>query len=79
MPNPFGNELTVAVSLDEEANIDIRITDMMGNTVKSGSYAAMKGLNNVRVCSLGALKPGLYMVQVLRNNSSIGHSVLEKN
>jgi hypothetical protein len=78
MPNPFGNELMVAVSLDQEASIDIRITDMFGNMVKSGSYNAQKGLNNVKVSSLDALKPGLYLVQVLKNNSSIGRSTLEK-
>jgi hypothetical protein len=79
MPNPFRDEIAVAVALEAEANIDFHIMDITGRIVKNGSYAGSKGLNSFRVSRLESLQSGIYVIQLLSNNKVIGRQRIEKD
>jgi hypothetical protein len=78
-PNPFGNEIKVSVMLDREGSIDIRITDITGRLVTKVSYTGTAGLNNLQVSRLSSLQSGLYLIEVLSNNTVVGVQRMEKH
>ncbi len=63
-PNPAAESATLAFTTSHECSITIRMVSMQGHTLLSTQYAAKPGVNNIPLNHLGALPPGIYMVQL---------------
>ncbi len=66
-PNPATDKLYVDISTQQASQVEVRILDMSGRTVKSVIAKTQSGVNNIKV-SLDDIATGLYGVQVYTNN-----------
>ena len=63
-PNPFRDQVKVAIASENSEPITIRIMDNVGRIIKQQSLTTQKGTNEILISDLGALNPGLYIVEV---------------
>lgn len=71
VPNPFANELAIAVSANRAGNAVVKITDLQGRTVYQLATEVSAGSNQIKSSDLSALKHGVYFVRVDMEGESI--------
>ena len=62
-PNPFTNEMTIAIASPSDGLVSVVIADIAGRTVYSGSIYCSKGPGNLASISLNGASPGLYFLR----------------
>ncbi len=63
-PNPFVNELNVSMAVDEEATVEISISDVSGRIVEHFNTSRNGGYVNVTLKNLDKLASGIYLLNV---------------
>jgi photosystem II stability/assembly factor-like uncharacterized protein len=70
-PNPFNSIATLDYTLEKDANVMIRITDLMGRAVFTGMEEQHAGQRTFEVSRYALqLANGIYMLQLITGNSS---------
>lgn len=67
-PNPLKRDLSVNVQLQENCYVSMRLRDESGNAVLNKIVEADKGVNNLLIEGSSALKPGLYVLELIVNS-----------
>ncbi len=66
-PNPAGKQLNLEINLQQSANMDIKIMNMTGQTVKTLNTTKPLGIHNISF-DVSELKPGMYFGKTILNN-----------
>jgi len=66
-PNPFGSVLSLSITKDDEAPVQVRIMDMSGKTLLSNTYKAGRS-TMLSLTEVGGLPVGSYLVQVYNDH-----------
>lgn len=78
-PNPFIETLNMRFTAVENGTAQIRIVNMMGQTVLSKQSTISKGYNNLQVDGLNGLAAGMYTAQLILNGNLIDNQKVIKN
>lgn len=76
-PNPAREQFNIAFVLDESAEVDIRVIDMMGNVWRSYSGDGVSGGVYHQEIDLGDAPDGVYFVQVRQNDEVRIHRLIK--
>lgn len=68
-PNPAKNSATLSVYLIDNSNVDVTVSNMVGQIVSTSSAEGVAGENNVNV-NINGLSKGIYMVTVKVENAT---------
>ncbi len=64
-PNPFVNELNIQVASDKNQAVQVRLSDMIGNTIVTTTQTCIRGTSTISLNKLGSLPAGNYLLQVI--------------
>ncbi len=73
-PNPVQDQLTLEVLLEQDANLDIEVVDLLGNRSRAYTHAGTKGLNRVVLDQLNALANGTYLIRIMTADGQLTSS-----
>ena len=76
LPNPTDRELNIIYSDEKNENIQLTITDMLGQPIMARDIASQPGLNKITI-DLTDYSTGLYMVRLNNNNKSFAKKVVK--
>jgi hypothetical protein len=76
-PNPVVTTLTVSLTLVKAQPVTLILADSHGRVVRSGTQAGAKGLNELKLTSLGGLPGGAYLLQVVTEEGSIRRIIVK--
>ena len=65
-PNPFTNKLTIDLNLDKESNVEITVTNVLGQTIKHYSKKMVAG-NTKEIIEMNDLPANTYWIKILVN------------
>lgn len=76
-PNPFNNELSVAISSVESNDLKIRIYDINGNLLKENNeYLSISGNHQLNIdCS--DLSSGIYIIKISTGTKEFSHKLIK--
>ena len=77
-PNPFTNEITLEVQLEQTTNITLVVTNLLGEKMIVVNNIMGKGLSK-EVIHLSGLQSGLYFLQVYKGKELLGIHKIIKN
>ena len=77
-PNPFINEINVAVELLKANPIQLSITDASGRLTFQKNYIGTKGVNNLMLNNLDNLKPGIYFLEISSGSETIHEKIVKR-
>jgi Secretion system C-terminal sorting domain/SprB repeat len=63
-PNPFSNNLTVAITTDKVENLVIKVFNVSGVLINEFSATSTLGTNEIEIKPNATLSPGIYFVEV---------------
>jgi hypothetical protein len=80
-PNPFGESMTVAFDLEENANVRVELISMKGAVIHSEIHALAPGHHEFGISGavIGNLSEGLHLVRVVLNNKEQFTNIVIKN
>lgn len=67
-PNPFKDELNIAILSPESKQVEIAITNILGTTVWSGKNQLVNGIVNIKWSPVQSIPSGLYQVRAIDEN-----------
>ncbi len=77
-PNPFINEINVAIELLKANPIQLRISDASGRIALQKTYTGIKGVNNLYINDLGNFKPGIYFLEITSGSETIHEKIVKR-
>jgi hypothetical protein len=77
-PNPFINDVSVAVELQKANPIQIKITDASGRIALQRTTTGAKGINNINIDNLGNFKPGIYFLEISSGSETIHDKIVKR-
>lgn len=77
-PNPFTEKVIVRFNSEAQANAEIRITNLAGQTIVSKKMTVNKGYNNLQVDGLSALPSGVYVASLITDGKVTGTQKIVK-
>jgi hypothetical protein len=69
-PNPTSGNATLALNLQKEATVEVRIIDISGQEIATRNYGSLNGPSNIQL-NTADLSAGVYMVEVRINNEKM--------
>jgi hypothetical protein len=69
-PNPAADVAVVAIQLNSDSDVSMKLIDMSGKELASRNYGTMSGISEIIVNTSG-LNPGVYLVEVTVNGSKM--------
>ena len=79
-PNPFTDELNLELYAAGPENIQIKICDLAGISVYSGTYPVSGGDNRISMNMDHNLAPGFYMLTITSENGIVNtQKILKRN
>lgn len=63
-PNPFEDNYTVTVDLQNDAEVEFVMTNIQGKTIATETVSAVKGNNNLPVTRFANLEAGVYFLRI---------------
>ena len=76
-PNPFTNEITLTVTLNEATSLNLQILDLAGRLVATKIVAGQIGQNLIRFSDLARLAPGVYLLRTVTANASLQQKIVK--
>lgn len=77
-PNPFDDQFTIEISLDKEAHVNIRLTDITGRIIQRVTEQYyFKGTHSFNY-SNGSLQSGVYLLETIVNGESSIQKIIKK-
>jgi hypothetical protein len=77
-PNPNTGEFAIFFGSEVDTKLTYKVFDMLGRTVKSGSYQSVFGPNNIYI-NMNDVSNGIYIVNVIDNTKVIYKQKVIKN
>jgi hypothetical protein len=77
-PNPAKDNTVLPVNLVHSADVNVKITNLIGKKVFDRSFDLNRGLNNVNL-DLHGLPPGIYLYSVTEGKSTITRRMIVSN
>ncbi len=77
LPNPADNELNVIFTDIQSENVELTITDMLGQAITTKTVSSEPGLNKVTL-DVTNFSAGLYMVKLSNDNKSFIKKIVKK-
>ena len=77
-PNPFQSMITIKAALPESGNMIVNVIDASGKSVRTYQQFGNKGKNTIVIDNLGALTPGVYIVEVTGNGVGIKQKLVKE-
>jgi hypothetical protein len=77
--NPFNSKLSFDISMPENSQATIILSDQHGRTIKSIRQPVVKGVNAIDIDNLGSLPGGTYILQVITNSGVKSRRVIKVN
>lgn len=77
-PNPFGNRLSISVTMPKNGKLDLVLTDISGRNVWQRELAVDQGIHVLEVPGLDHLTPGTYTLTSTLDKQKIGTSKIIK-
>lgn len=68
-PNPFSNELRIALNSATGGTATLQLTDMSGRVVATATLAVKAGMQSLRLPQFGGVQPGVYQLSALLNGA----------
>src|SRR5215203_1535130 len=78
-PNPFMQSFAVHTFLASPQPIKIQLLDMSGRLIRYKSTMGVVGNNKLEFDDVGSLKPGIYMVRIVRSDTVVEKKVVKGN
>lgn len=78
-PNPFMQSFAVHTFLASPQPIKIQLLDMSGRLIRYKSTMGIVGNNKLEFDDVGSLKPGIYMVRIVRADTVVEKKVVKGN
>ena len=78
-PNPFMQSFAVHTFLASPQPIKIQLLDMSGRLMRYKSTMGVVGNNKLEFDDVGSLKPGIYMVRIVRSDTVVEKKVVKGN
>ena len=75
--NPFSGKLVFDISSPENTKVEVLLTDLSGRTVRKNSYVVYSGITSLSLDNTYSLSPGIYILQVMKNDMVIKIKVLK--
>ena len=69
-PNPTSENATVALNLQKEASVELRLIDISGQEIAARNYGSLNGPSNIQL-NTADLSAGVYLVEVTINNEKM--------
>lgn len=76
-PNPFMQSFAVHTFLTSPQPIKIQLLDMSGRLIRYKSSMGVVGDNKLEFADMGNLKPGIYMVRIVRSDTVIEKKIVK--
>jgi hypothetical protein len=78
-PNPFADKLTIAVTSDKAAKVQVRIIDNAGRVMLQNIYTVARGSNQLNLGGLQSLAKGTYIIEVIdeEGNNSVAEKLIK--
>jgi hypothetical protein len=76
-PNPFTNEISLTVTLNEATSVNLQIVDLAGRMVATKKIAGKIGQNLIRFNDLAPLAPGIYFLRIVTPNASLQQKIVK--
>ncbi|MBA2500907.1 MAG: T9SS type A sorting domain-containing protein [Chitinophagaceae bacterium] len=76
--NPFHNEISFDIIINENANIVVSLLDMYGKQVRSKTMGVYEGANNLSLENIELLPAGIYILQVRHKDQSLSKRIFKK-
>jgi len=64
LPNPFVSTITISFTIEQSSSFLLRMMDMSGRTVLSGTHKITKEVPRVTINNLDGLSRGIYLVEI---------------
>ncbi len=77
-PNPALSYTVLSIHSDRAGNGTLRVIDNSGRTVENKSFVANTGNNSILIDQLGNLPRGIYIVQVVLNNTLYNQKLVKQ-
>lgn len=78
-PNPFTSDLKIELNTEKEADVTVRISNAMGQTVVNRTAQLQKGTNVIVLTSeLSTLKAGMYIVEVISEDGKQAQKIIKR-
>jgi hypothetical protein len=77
-PNPVDNYATLNLYADKPGTAMMRVIDNSGKPITSKTFTVSNGNNSVLIDHLGFLPKGIYVVQVMVNNTLYNEKIIKK-
>src|SRR5688500_3809326 len=78
-PNPFINDLQVAVTAQHDQTIHINLVDQHGRVILKKSYRCSRGYNNFTLGKLNKLQAGTYILQIVTDKKTVTEKLFKHN
>lgn len=78
-PNPFMQSFAVHTFLAFPQPIKIQLLDMSGRLIRYKSTMGVVGNNKIEFDDVGGLKPGMYMIRIVRSDTVIEKKIVKGN
>ena len=78
-PNPFMQSFAVQTFLSFPQPIKIQLLDMSGKLIRYKSTMGVVGNNKVEFDDVGSLKPGIYMIRIVRSDNVVEKKIVKGN
>jgi hypothetical protein len=69
-PNPTSENATVALNLQKESTVQVRLIDMAGQEIAARNYGSLNGASTIQL-NTAELNAGVYVVEVTINNEKM--------
>lgn len=77
-PNPFSDIFTVEITESEEMEVSLVLSDLVGKEITKLNRLISPGVNTIEIAQNG-LSPGVYFIQIIKNNELIGsHKIVKQ-
>jgi Secretion system C-terminal sorting domain len=78
-PNPFQSSISVSITTTIETIIDIRLIDVSGKILRSGSQPVPRGMSKISFDDLEQLPAGAYLIEINDRNAGVSYQKVIKN
>jgi hypothetical protein len=75
-PNPVIDVLNITINQTKPETLSVRVVDMNGRTLRTNQVSTVRGLNQVTL-NLNGLQRGMYIVQVLGEETKLTQKILK--
>jgi hypothetical protein len=78
-PNPFQSYVTVSITTERDAMVDVNLIDVSGKVLKKISQSVSRGISQIVIKDLDQLPGGVYLMEIADKSAGTTYQKLLKN